>query len=119
MPRILVVEDDHDLQFLYNTMLARQGYEIVSTERTGDAMLYLTHEDFDLVILDMNMPDMPGIRLIEFAREDVRLRHIPIMVISANNHWEKEVFALGVRNFLVKPVKLKDLVNAIGRVLVT
>ncbi len=117
MTRILVVEDDGDLQFLYGTMLTRQGYEVVGAKNTSDAILYLTNDDFDLVILDMNMPDLPGIKVLEFARDDVRLRSVPVVVISANDHWEKTVAELGVQHFMVKPVTMTELVKMIERAL--
>ncbi|MBN2303834.1 MAG: response regulator [Anaerolineae bacterium] len=117
MIRILVIEDDDDLQFLYHTMLARQGYDVVTTANTSDGILRLTSEEYDLVILDMNMPDLPGIRVIEFAREDVRLRRIPIVVVSANDHWDTAVAALGVPHFMVKPITLRELVEKIEMVL--
>ncbi len=114
MARILVVEDDRDLQFLYKKALAHLGHEIIGARRTTDAILYLTNDEFDLIILDMNMPDMPGLRVIEFARDDIRLQHIPVLVISANENWQAQVRALGVQHFHVKPVtmqKLAALVN--------
>jgi len=115
MARILVVEDDGDLQFLYNKLLTSMGHDIVGARRTADAILHLTNDEFDLVILDMNMPDMPGLRVIEFAHDDIRLRQIPVVVISANENWQAQAQALGVQYFHVKPVTmqaLSALVNA-------
>jgi CheY-like chemotaxis protein len=119
MSRILVVEDDPDLQFLYDKVLVRQGYEVVAARTTAEAIIYLTHDDFDVVILDINMPDAPGTRVIEFSRGDVRLRNIPILVVSANEQYRAQTQALGARHFLVKPVSLNDLVNIIKNVLGT
>jgi CheY-like chemotaxis protein len=117
MPRILTVEDDLDLQFLYDMMLSRHGYEVVRADNTTEALYNLTNSDFDLIVLDMNMPDIPGIRVIEFAREDVRLRHVPILVVSANDHWKKKAMNLGVRHFLTKPVPMEQLVREVNDLL--
>jgi putative two-component system response regulator len=110
MSRILVVEDDRDLQFLYKKSLSHLGHEIVGVRHTADAILHLTSDEFDLIILDMNMPDMPGLRLIEFVHDDIRLQKIPVLVISANENWRSQVYALGVTQFYVKPVTMQTLV---------
>lgn len=117
MSRLLVVEDDDDLRFLYETTFARIGHEVVAAPNTVEAMLHLTNGDFDAIILDLQMPDMPGQRLIEFAHEDVRLRYVPIIVVSANERWRAAVTALGVRAFLVKPVTMAQLTAQVADVL--
>jgi DNA-binding response OmpR family regulator len=117
MVRILVVEDDADLQFLYDKALAYLGYEVVAARNATQAFLHLTNEDFDAVILDINMPDAPGTKVLEFTRGDVRLRNLPILVVSANENYRAQVQASGARYFLVKPVSLQDLTAAIKDVL--
>jgi putative two-component system response regulator len=117
MARILVVEDDVDLLFLYETMLSRLGYEVTPAERTSDAILLLTNDDFDLIILDMNMPDMPGIKVLEFVRDDVRLQHIPVVVVSANAQWRVPCADLGVEHFLIKPVPTRELFGLLHQLL--
>lgn len=109
MARILSVEDDSDLQYLYSLMLARRGHTIESAASTADAIVMLAQSRYDLIILDMNMPDAPGTRVIEFVRQSDHLRHIPIVIISANDHYRRQALALGVKHFLVKPVTLNDL----------
>jgi DNA-binding response OmpR family regulator len=93
MPRILTVEDDTDLLFIYELTFSRQGYEVVSVDDMSKAIVYLTQDDFDLIILDINMPDMPGTKLIEFIQGDARLQHIPIIVVSAGERWKNEVYS--------------------------
>lgn len=109
MPRILVVEDDGDLLYLYGTILSRHGYAVETAQRSADALLHLTNAPFDLVILDIGLPDISGMRILEFARGDARLKDIPIIVISANEHNESCARAWGVQHFYVKPVKMHDL----------
>jgi len=117
MSRLLVVEDDDDLRFLYEMTFTRTGHQVVAVPNTVEAMLHLTNGDFDAIILDLQMPDMPGQRVIEFAHEDVRLRHVPIIVVSANERWRADVTALGVRAYLVKPVTMAQIVAQVADVL--
>ena len=117
MYRILVVEDDVDLQYLYDLMLARQGYSVLGVENTTAAIERLSVEPFDLVILDMNMPDMPGIGLLEYLRDNPPRRPLPVVVISANELWERRVRDLGVDHFYVKPVSMDTFVTVVDRIL--
>lgn len=118
MARILVVEDDFDLLQLYKAALSRPGHQVILAAKTAEALAYLAQDAFDLVILDMNMPDIPGIRVIEHVQADPRLRDLPIVVISANPHYLPSVRALGVEHFLVKPVPMRELLSLIGALLV-
>ena len=111
MPRVLVVEDDADLRYLYDAVLTRGGYEVVAAESSVHAMLALTNGAFDLLIMDMGIPGRDGTHIIEFVRGDIRLRNVPIVVISANERWEEPVRGLGVKYFFVKPVTMQQLVG--------
>ncbi len=109
MARILVVEDDEDLLFLYATMFARQGHTTFKAMTVAEAMQFLDSAPVDMVVLDMNMPDAPGIRVVERMRQDERLAPVPIVVISANDHWKKLCNELGVEQFLTKPVSMQQI----------
>ncbi len=117
MPKILVVEDDGDLLYLYGTLLTRRGYGIEPVKRSADAMLHLTNEPFDLIILDIGMPDISGLRIAEFTHGDARLKQIPIIVVSANEQNEIQARAWGVQYFFVKPVKMQELMTLVDRLL--
>lgn len=117
MARILVVEDDKDLLFLYQAQLTRQGHEITVCEKTAEALMYLAHDEFDIIVLDMNMPDEPGLAVIEFVNGDPRLHHIEIIVISAGGQYRAACAQLGVDQYLVKPVPMRQLFALIDEVL--
>jgi DNA-binding response OmpR family regulator len=117
MVRILVVEDDMDLQFLYETALSRYGHEITSVDVTSDAITYLTTDQFDLVILDINLPDTPGLKVAEVVHDNANLRHIPIIVVSAVDQYRTQAQELGVKYFMVKPLALHELLAVVEEVL--
>lgn len=114
MARILIVEDDLDLSFIYKTALERENHTATTVTNVADALIVLTNADFDAIILDMNMPGAPGIRVIEFARSDVRLRKVPIIVVTAIDHWRDEAIRLGVTRFLTKPVPIQKLLALVN-----
>jgi DNA-binding response OmpR family regulator len=117
MSKILVVEDDHDLRFLYEMAFSRRGHEVVAVEHTADALVALTNDLFDLMVLDMNMPDVPGIRIVEFVKDDVRLKAIPVMVVSATDQWQEKLIGLPVKRFLLKPVTMEELIEEADKLL--
>lgn len=115
MPKILIVEDDADLQYLYSTMLARHGYETVVAVNGSSAILNLTNEDFDLMVLDINMPDLSGVQVVQFMHNDVRLKCVPVIIASANERWRRDMFDMGVQHYLIKPVALQDLLALVNQ----
>ncbi len=117
MAHILVVEDDEDLLFLYATMFARQGYTSYKATTVAEAVQFLDSAPVDLVVLDMNMPDAPGIRVVEYMRQNEHLAHIPIVVISANDQWRKLCEEMGVEHFLTKPVSMQQILALLETIL--
>jgi two-component system sensor histidine kinase and response regulator WspE len=117
MSRILVVEDDADLQFIYDNTLSRKGHDVLGARRAEDAFALLATERFDLVILDINLPDRSGLRILESIRQDARLQAVPVVVVSANEQYGDQTAALGARYFMIKPVPLVDLMSVVIEVL--
>lgn len=116
MATILVVEDDADLRFLYTAALERHGHAVISVPETVPALLQLTNRAIDAIVLDIALPDLPGTRLLEFVRDDPRLRDIPVIVISGNGRVRERALALGAHDFCVKPVSMRALVSLIDRI---
>src|SRR5215510_9469131 len=119
MPTILIVEDDVDLSYLYQTTLSEKANEMVAAKSYGEVMDLLRKEDFvpDLVILDIGMPDAPGTRIIEYMREQPRFEATRILVITANDHYKERVENLGVNSFLVKPISIAYLVEVVDELM--
>ena len=113
MVNVLVIEDDTDLLFLYQTALSQKGYKVVEARNMTVALELLADPDFvpDLVFLDMGMPDIPGTKAINFMRSDPRFEHTQIVVVTANEQYRDRVADKGISDFLVKPVTISDLVR--------
>lgn len=80
--RILAIEDDPDLSFLYRTFLESEGHE-VTIARDAESALRMLRDPPDLVVLDLMLPDADGYTLLRHMRADPRLRDIPVVVVSA------------------------------------
>jgi sigma-B regulation protein RsbU (phosphoserine phosphatase) len=105
-PRLLVVDDNEDNRYTLVQRLKRLGYADVATAVEGrQALTLLRERPFDLVLLDVMMPEMDGYKVLEHLRADPRLRHVPVIMISAVDQLESVVrcIELGAEDYLAKP----------------
>ncbi|OZG68328.1 response regulator transcription factor [Bifidobacterium eulemuris] len=107
--RILVVEDDADINEVVCARLARAGYGMTSAYSGSEARMVLERESFDLIVTDLMLPGVPGERLIADLREHGS--GAPIIVISARGTVgdRVSVLAMGADDYLVKPFDLDEL----------
>ena len=110
MLRILVVEDDPDLLFLYQTALTQGGYDPVTAANATTAMAEIDQAAFDLILLDLNMPDHHGSVVIDYVRSGKGHKETHIVIITANDHWINEAVSRDVQDILIKPVAMIDII---------
>jgi adenylate cyclase len=115
--KLLVVDDNEINRDMLSRRLSRQGHT-VATEASGrEAIDRLTREEFDLVLLDVMMPVMNGFQVLEKMKADVRLRHIPVIMISALDEIDSVVrcIEMGAEDYLPKnfnPTLLRARIGA-------
>src|SRR5262249_18494480 len=103
---LLVVDDIEDNRFALSRRLARQGYLNVTTAADGrQALELLNSRPFDLVLLDIMMPNVNGYEVLASMKANERLRHIPVIMISAVDEIDSIVrcIELGAEDYLPKP----------------
>ena len=107
MPRLLVVDDDHAFRLSTAALLRGDGYDVEVAGDATAAVQALRERRFDLVLLDLRMPGIDGIRLVETLR--IWGEQVPILMISGYGTVESAVRALhvGTDDFLTKPVEPK------------
>jgi sigma-B regulation protein RsbU (phosphoserine phosphatase) len=105
-PRLLVVDDNEDNRYTLTQRLKRQGYRDVAIATDGhEALEMLDRESFDLVLLDVMMPGLTGYEVLERMNSDPKLRHLPVIMISAVDEMDSVVrcIKLGAEDYLSKP----------------
>ncbi|MDQ7038190.1 MAG: chemotaxis response regulator CheY [Aquificota bacterium] len=104
--RILVVDDMSTMRRIIRTILNQLGYTNIEEAENGkQALAKLRSEKFDFVITDWNMPEMDGLQLVKEIRNDPDLKHLPVLMVTAEAKKENVLEALkaGVNNYIVKP----------------
>lgn len=115
--KILMVEDNNSNKTLTRKMLEKKGMEVTPVENGSKAIDAIKNDSFDLVLMDIYMPEMDGIEATKIIREldEASGKHTPIIALSASvMPRDKEiVFKAGVDDFIGKPVKAQHLINKI------
>lgn len=117
MFRILVVEDDKDLNRAVCSFLSRSGYEAVGCPNANDAYNAMYGSSFDLIVSDIMMPDIDG---FEFAKNVRGLNEdIPILFMTARDDLasKQRGYRIGIDDYMVKPIDLDELFLRIGALL--
>ncbi|MGR8941418.1 MAG: hybrid sensor histidine kinase/response regulator [Gammaproteobacteria bacterium] len=114
--RILVVDDDQNNRELLSRLLTYQGYRIDTVDNGIDALARLADESFDLILLDVMMPEMDGITVLTKLKDDKRLRQIPVILVSACTEMRQVIrgIELGAEDYLPKPFNSTLLKARIG-----
>lgn len=117
MFRILVVEDDRELNQLFCRVLLKNGYEPRAAFDGASALDILDHEYIDLIISDIMMPEMNGYELIRSIREAGIT--IPVLMVTAKDAFSamREGFAVGADDYMVKPVNVSELLLRVSALL--
>lgn len=122
MARVALVDDQAQVRAFMSRALRHFGHEVTAAGSAREALAALEEHPHDLLITDLNMPDMDGIELITAVRD--RWPSLPIIAISGGGLLPKELLldnasALGALISLAKPLDLADLADAVERALAT
>jgi len=126
MPRILVVEDSVSMRSFVRSALESDsrssvGLDVVEASSGFEALRLLPRGPYDLVITDINMPDINGLELISFIRRSEAHKETPVLIISTQSSERDRArgLSLGANGYLSKPFSPADLQNEVWRFLAT
>ena len=121
--RILVAEDNEFNSDLLNQLLTRRGHKARIVGNGSEALAEVKKEDFDLLLLDLHMPELDGFQVVEAIRHGERDsgNYLPIIALTARSAKEDrdKCLAAGMDEFLVKPIHADSLWDTIDRVVAT
>ena len=114
--KVLIVEDDETASYLMADFLTTHGFNVDAVFTVTDGLSYLKMKKYDLLILDLNLPDYDGFDLLSNIKKDIA---IPTIVVSAHNDTPTKVkaFKYGASDYLSKPIDFEELEARIWAIL--
>ena len=112
MKKLLVIEDEEDLNQTLSFNLENEGYKVTSALKGSEALEILENAPApDLVILDLMLPDMPGLDICRHIRSKDNLKNISVIIVTAKGEEVDRVvgFELGADDYIVKPYSVREL----------
>lgn len=118
-PKILVVDDSPTIRKFITIALKVKGFEILSASDGMEALELLPNESIDLVITDLNMPNIDGFNLIERIRTNDNFQDTPIIVMSNLSDAEdiQRAMNLGANSYIVKPFDQNNITKEVAKYL--
>jgi two-component system chemotaxis response regulator CheY len=121
VPRILIVEDSPTMRSLLTSSLEELDgpVKIVEVGSGFEALRHLPRERFDLIVTDINMPDINGLELVSFVKNNAAYRDIPLVIVSTegSERDRDKGIGLGANAYLVKPFEPEALRDIARRLL--
>ena len=118
--KVLVVEDSPTMRQLIVFALKRvRGIQAVEANDGVDALKKLNAEKFDLIITDINMPIMDGLKLVSMVRNDPNYKETPIVIITTEGASEdrERALALGANEYITKPIQTMQILEMVKKLL--
>ncbi len=116
---ILVADDSPTIRKFVSFALTMRGFEVVAASDGMEAIEYLPSKKFDLIITDLNMPNLDGFELIKSVRENEEYSEIPIIILSslAGSDDIEKGMSYGANSYLVKPFDPKRIQYEVAKYL--
>jgi type IV pilus assembly protein PilB len=116
--RILIADDDRQMRRLVRGLLEREGHEVTEASDGLDALDAIESGQFDLMVLDIDMPRLDGLGVLEELRARIMTSSVPVIVLTARtDETESQVLDLGAQDYLSKPVQPQSLISRVRAVL--
>jgi DNA-binding response OmpR family regulator len=118
--RVLIIEDEKEIARLYQTRLAKAGFEVEVAENGAWGLRLASHGDFDIILLDMIMPAMDGYEVLKQLKKDLRTKKVPVLVFSNSAQDEEiaEALEMGAEDYFLKTkVTPAEVAEEVKRVL--
>ena len=116
--KILCVDDDVDIATLLENCLSSEGHQVTTCHNGVDALDLITKNDFNLILLDLQMPGLSGKEVIDSLNKDGSLGQNKIVIFSANDLDESEILKYnqkGIKEILQKPINLEGILDMVKK----
>ena len=118
--KVLVVEDSPTMRQLIVFALKRiRGFQISEANDGVDGLKKLSADKFDLIVTDINMPIMDGLKLVSMVRNDPNYKETPIIIITTEGATEdrERALALGAHEYITKPIQTMQILETVKKLM--
>ena len=114
--KVLVVEDNPMNMILIKEILAVNGFEVIEAYNGHDAIKRVSEEMPDLILMDLNLPEMDGVTATKILKSNTPSKDIPIVAITASamKGDEEKILAEGFDGYIAKPIEMKKFIKAVA-----
>ena len=113
MAKILIVDDEEHIRFLYSEELADEGYEVITAEDGHRLIEKIDEEEPDLVVLDIKMVDYNGLDLLQDIRN--KFYDLPVILCTAYDTFKEDMKSIAADHYVIKSFDLTELKNRIAQ----
>ena len=117
MKKILVVDDSESIRQQVADGLTRAGFQVVEAGDGIAALQQVKAHDFAMIILDVNMPFLNGLELLDRLKQEPKTSHIPVVMLTteAQRSVIERARQAGAKGWLIKPIKMENVVNTVNK----
>ncbi|MBP7653166.1 response regulator [Candidatus Dependentiae bacterium] len=111
--KILIIDDKEPITKLVAFDLENNGYSVFTSNSGISGLHKMRREKIDLIVLDIEMPDLSGLDILRIMKTDAKLKNIKVIVLSGVIHYKEAAAALGCDDFIAKPFTSVQLIEKI------
>ena len=113
--KILIVEDNSDAREIMNLFIKKMGHQVIAARNSDEAIAFAKAEEPDIIFMDMQLPDVDGVKTTAILKQNSRTFHIPVVALTAwmSELWQEKALKAGIVRYLIKPVSSQTLKETI------
>jgi len=117
--KIFLLEDEEDICFLIKHNLEKEGFKVTTFLNPNDFLQVYKKEHFDLLLLDLMLPDMGGLEILKIIKSDPEKKDLPVIILTAKNtEFDKVIgLELGADDYITKPFSINELIARVKAIL--
>jgi len=117
MKTVLLTDDNEDIVELVELILSKYSYQLIKAKNGKEAIDYCVESPPDLVIMDLNMPDMDGFSAIDALRKNGYQQPIIVLTASESQDDKNKALELGCNDYIIKTMEMSDLESAVRKLI--
>src|SRR5690606_6891581 len=108
---ILILDDDSDILFFCTYVFESLGFKVISSNHCNDIISQVESAEPDIILIDNWIPDVGGVQATQILKSTTHLKHVPVILFSANSNLPQLAEEAGADDYLKKPFDLEELEN--------